>query len=169
MDKLIFDRFTIHSSIELLAQNLNQDYMGRHVIFVGVLKGCFMFLAHLLPYIKFTYTVEFLTAKSYVHNKQSDNLEIKQELNPKTIFANNVIIVDDIYDSGKTVDSIKEYLEAMMPRSIKSCVLVQRTGEKKADYAVLKLDSKEFIYGFGMDNLERSRGELNIYAITKKD
>ncbi|WP_461247132.1 phosphoribosyltransferase [Treponema sp. R6D11] len=156
----------IKKAIAKVAREISRDYAGQEVTFVCVLSGAFMFFAELLQRIKdVDANVVFVKVASYGVGKSAGKLEFGYETR-EVGARENVIIVDDIYDSGQTMHFLLEkYSHA---NSVKSCVLLEKkvphTYPLELDYRALECED-EFIVGFGLDYAEKFRNLPDIKVV----
>ncbi|MCK4606482.1 MAG: hypoxanthine phosphoribosyltransferase [candidate division Zixibacteria bacterium] len=158
--ELLFDQRRLATVIAELADRINADYADQTPVLLGVLKGCFVFMADLIRQIQLPVEVEFVSASSYRHGTtQESELAFNGPLSiPLT--GRHVLIVEAIVDTGRTVDTIRKRVDVLEPASVEVVTLI----DKPASHRV-KLDIKykgfsignEFVIGFGLDNTQRYR------------
>lgn len=154
-----------------LAEELNKYYGDREVIVIGILKGCFVFMADLVKRLTCDARVYFMEISSYkLGTVSSGKITIKKDLDVD-IEGKDVLIAEDIIDSGNTLSQLTELLKKRNPKSIKVCALLskpaRREVEFEADYTGFEIEDK-FIIGYGLDCGERFRqlpyiAEVEIY------
>ena len=143
-----------------MAAQISKDYSEQELTVIAVLHGSLMFVADLLRRIPLPLKLECLSVASY-HGKMqtSGEVSLKQIIVPDFV-DRDVLIVDDILDSGHTLATIREMLETAKPRSIRTCVLLskkkQRAREIDTDYVGFEIED-EFVVGYGLDFRERYR------------
>lgn len=158
----------IKDRIKELADEINRDYQNQEVILIGILNGAFMFCADLIRQLTVTNQLEFMLASSYGKKTiSSGNVNIGLDIkNPIT--GKNVLIVEDIVDTGLTVNCIIELLKERNPKSIKLVSLVHKPARSKypvhIDYLGFEIED-EFIVGYGLDfaGLYRGLPYIGIY------
>ena len=161
--KQLFEAKVINSMVEFISIKLNQDYNNKKPVIIGVLNGSFIFLADLVRKLEFDFQIDFCQIRSYKDNERGQIEFLKKW--DSNLFQRDIIIVDDIVDSAKTVEFLKEQLEKCGPASIKVCsLMVRKNSIDKIDYQGFVLDD-EFVYGYGLDNAQYKRGLSNIYKI----
>jgi len=159
-------KYVLYSEKELdrvvssLAQKINEDYKGTEPIFIGVLKGSFVFMADLIRKIELNCTVDFMAISSYGSGTSTTgSVMILKDLS-EHIEGKNVIIVEDILDSGLTLSYLINYLQVRKPNSIKICTLLDKpAGRKspiKSNYSGIVCPD-EFVVGYGLDFSEKYR------------
>jgi hypoxanthine phosphoribosyltransferase len=159
----------IASIVQHLADQISRDYRGRELVLVCILKGAFMFLSDLVRHLRIPVQVDFVRLASYgAGMKTSGNIEITKDIEIP-IEKKDVLIIEDIIDSGQTLQFLKNRLALQNPRSIKVCALldkkVRREVEMEADY--LGTDVEDiFIVGYGIDFNENYRHLPEIYYVT---
>lgn len=150
----------IKERIEALGAQITKDYAGREPVFVGVLKGCFIFMADLMRACDVQSTVDFMVVSSYGSGTTSTGaVKIVKDLS-ENIEGKDVIIVEDILDSGNTLHYLTGYLSARKPASIRIVTLLdkpdRRTADVKADYVGFTIPDA-FVVGYGLDYDQKYR------------
>lgn len=159
----------IQESIQRIARQINTDYNGETVIFIGVLNGAFMFASDLLKEIDLTCEVSFVKVHSYKGTSSSGNVH---ELIGLTTDVKNkhVVVVEDIVDSGLTLSKLYSMIEYHAPKSVEVATLLYKPdafqGKFPPKYVGFEIPNK-FIVGFGLDYLEEGRNTKDIYQITE--
>jgi hypoxanthine phosphoribosyltransferase len=143
-----------------LAAQINADFAGETVHIIGVLKGCFVFLADLVRHIELDVSVDFLGLSSYGDStKSSGVVRVTQDLS-EPIEGQNVLIVEDIVDSGLTMKYLLENLQTRHPKSLSVCTLLHKPeGQKNSvpiAYTGFTIPNK-FVIGYGLDYAELYR------------
>lgn len=162
MDLLsLYSKEQIQVEIKRLATEIQNDYNNmEEVVFIGLLNGCFIFLADLIRNIDLPVKVDFMSVSSYGNETTSSGKiniikDIKFDIKDK-----HIILVDDIIDTGLTLSYIKNYISKYNPASIKTCCLLNkeenRTSDIKLDYCGFICEDK-FVIGYGMDCAEKYR------------
>lgn len=170
--KIIFSAAQINEKIEELAHWVNENYKdSKDLVLVGLLKGSLPFLAALMKHINVDHEIDFIVASSYFgQTKSSGNIKIVMDLN-LDIKNKDVLIIEDIIDSGITLDKIYKNLSARNPKSLKLMTLLDKPYKRKVD---LKVDifgfcaPDEFLVGFGLDVNEKLRNLPYIGVFDKK-
>ena len=150
----------IRERVEALGRQISQDYEGREPLFVGVLKGCFIFMADLVRACDLKCTVDFMVVSSYGSGTVSTGaVEIIKDLS-QDISGRDIIIVEDILDSGNTLSYLKKIMTARGPASIRIVTLMdkpeRRTADVSADYVGFTIPDA-FVVGYGLDYDQRYR------------
>lgn len=152
-----------------VARQISNDYRDADLVLIGVLKGAFVFLADLMRQLKLErVSVDFIRVASYGdQNASSGSIGLLKDIETD-ITGKDVLIVEDILDSGLTVVFLKQHLAAMRPRSIKTCVLIdkieRRQADVKAEYVCHTLE-EGFLVGYGLDYAEAYRHLPGIYNV----
>lgn len=165
------DNLTIHKAINVIADAINSDFANQEVVFLGVLNGAFLFSAELLQKINIPNQVSFIKLSSYKGTgtagtvKEIMGLDIS--LKDKT-----VIILEDIVDTGLTLDYVYGVLEAQQPKEIQTATLFFKPdtfkGKNEPKYKGMKIPDL-FIVGFGLDYNGYGRNYSDIYVIDKNN
>ena len=170
-DRMLFSENEIKQIVKRIAGEIENDYGGGDILFVGVLKGSFIFLADLVRRINTRCSVDFISAGSYGQGTVSSGTVVLRKDIDTDIKGRNVIIVEDILDSGRTLGYIKDTLIKREPKTLKICVLLdkpaRRTIDISADYVGAEVPD-EFIVGYGLDYSEKYR-QLPYLAILSGD
>ena len=160
IDHVLLTEQQIQDKIAELAAEIARDYAGREVLLVGVLKGAYAFYADLARAIRIPMRVDFLIVASYgSQSKTSGKVKVVTELT-EDIKGKDVLLVEDIVDSGLTVEYLIKTLTKQKPRSIKICTLLskpaRRTIDVPLDYIGFKIPNK-YVVGYGLDYQQKYR------------
>ncbi len=166
--KLLFPRAEIDVQVQRLAAEISRDYHDRELLAVGVLKGSFLFLADLVRAVTSPLIVDFVRLASYGCDTRSSGIvEFRQDLEIP-LEGRDVLIIEDIIDSGCTLETLYHRLLLRRPRSLKICTLIDKRGTREvdiqADYVGLSMGDG-FIVGYGLDFDERYRNLPDIYLL----
>jgi len=166
--KILFSRDKIATEVKRLGQEISKDYGDQEIMLIGVLKGSFLFIADLIREIESPSVVDFVRLASYGSGTQTSGIiEFRKELE-MPIRDRDVIIIEDIIDSGYTLECLYNKLLLKKPRSLKICTLIdkraRREVEIEADYVGISMDDG-FIIGYGLDHDERYRNLPDIYVV----
>ena len=158
--KILIDEDELRAIVERLGEQITEDYKGKDVLLIGILKGSVIFMADLMRAIDLPCNIDFMAVSSYGSGTESSGrVKINKDLD-NDIQGKDIIIIEDILDSGKTLYYIRDILSARKPASIKICTLFdkpeRREADIKADY-VGSLVPNEFIVGYGLDYSEYYR------------
>lgn len=154
-----------------LGAQLSRDYEGKDPVFVGVLKGCFVFMADLMRSVDIQCTVDFMAVSSYGSGTTTTGaVKINKDLS-QDIAGRHVIIVEDILDSGVTLSYLTKYLSGRAPASIRIVTLLdkpaRRRADIRADYSGFEVPDA-FVVGYGLDYDEAYRN-LPFIGILKPE
>lgn len=160
----------IQTKIKQIARQMNKDYEGKIPVFIGILNGSFIFLADLIKRIKLECEVDFLKLSSYGNSKNSSGrIFLQKDLNCD-VKGKDVIIVEDIVDSGLSADFIKRHILAQKPASVRMVsLLLKETALKndvKIDYIGFNIPDI-FVIGYGLDYAQKARNLSDIYRLKK--
>jgi len=165
---LLFTKDEIEATVNRLAAEIRRDYLTKHPILIGILKGSFMFMADLIRLLDFPLEVEFIRLSSYGRGTESSGkIKIVQRLQSR-IKDRHVLVIDDIIDTGLTTRFLLDYLSQKKPTSLKLCVLNDKPSRRQVpviiDYLGFTVPNK-FIVGYGLDWDERFRHLPDIYVV----
>lgn len=154
--------------VSLLSMEIDRDFNGKEVLLIGILNGAFIFLSDLSRSLKIDHSIEFIKADSYRDNTTSSGVVT---INPSFCLdrANNqnIILVDCILDSGKTMKEAILFTKKLMPKSISFCVLLSKIEKSKLSlwidgYIGSFVDKSKFLIGYGLDLRRKKRGLRDI-------
>lgn len=157
---ILIEEVELKSIVERLGKQITEDFTGESLVLVGILKGSVIFMADLMRAIDLPCTVDFMAVSSYGNGTESTGrVKINKDLD-NGIEGKNVLIIEDILDSGKTLYYLREVLSARNPASIKICTLFDKPERREmdiyADYVGTSVPN-EFIVGYGLDYSEKYR------------
>lgn len=163
----------IKNRVSELGKQISADYAGEDIFVVGVLKGSFVFMSDLVRAIDGDVSIDFLVASSYGDSTEtSGSVQIKKDLD-RSPSGKNVLIVEDIIDSGVTLKYLKDYYFAGKgAKSVKICTLLDKPARRKTDvvpdYSGFTVDDR-FIIGYGLDYAEQFRQLPHITYLVPKE
>jgi len=160
----------IQNRIKELALQISQDYIGKVPIFIGVLNGAFIFLSDLIKNISIDCEIDFFKLSSYGDSKiSSGDVRLLKELNCD-VNGRDIIIVEDIVDSGLSIKYIEEIFDKHAPNSMRVCSLLMKPEslkfDVKIDYIGFNIPSK-FVIGYGLDYAQKFRNLRSIYSLSE--
>jgi len=166
--KILINRDEIAKAIDRLASQIKKDYQGKQPLLIGVLKGSFMFMADLIRQLDLPLELDFIGLSSYGAARESSG-KVRVVQGVKTpIKGRDVLVVEDIVDTGITTSFLLDYLRKRKPASLKLCALTDKLSRRRVpvsiDYLGLSLPNK-FVVGYGLDCDERFRNLPDIYAL----
>ena len=151
---ILFSEDQISSRIKELGEIINREYKGRNLYVLSLLRGSFVYAADLVRAIDLNVKVGFMTTSSYGHSETSSGtVKIVNDI-PDNIEGWDVLIVDDIVDTGITMDFVVKHVKNLKPASVKTCVLLdkpsRREVEIKPDYCCFEIEDV-FVVGYGLN------------------
>ncbi|MCL2390936.1 MAG: hypoxanthine phosphoribosyltransferase [Endomicrobia bacterium] len=151
--EVLFSKDTIDKRVSETAELILREYKGKKPLIIGVLKGSFIFCADLIRKLKFDCQVDFITLNSYSGASSGGKIKLISNLKER-VENRDVIIVEDIVDTGITLDFLLKQLHLQKPKSVKTCVLLDkkpaRIKEVPVEYVCFEV-GKEFVVGYGLD------------------
>ena len=171
LDRILFDEATIHRRLDELAAKISHDYRDRELTVIAILNGSVILMADLLRRIPLPLKLDCLSVASY-HGGAKPNRELVfRQIALPDVAGRHVLILDDILDSGVTLATVREKLETAGPKSVRICVLLEKTKNRlrhvDADYVGFEI-ADEFVVGYGLDYMERYRN-LPCIGVLRKD
>jgi len=178
--EVLFSREQIRDRVLEIGRQIDRDYAGEKIVLVGVLKGAAIFLADLARQVDLDSTFDFIGVSSY-GNRPSPASELKSGWDStgevkltkdvdQTIKDKNIVLVEDILDTGLTMTYLKKMLMARQPRSLKVAALLDKPSRRKlpleGDYVGFKIPD-EFVVGFGLDYAEKYRNLADICIVPR--
>ena len=169
--QILFSRQQIADKVAQLGAQIAQDYQDKNLLVVGLLKGSFVFVADLMRAIDQKIVIEFMTTSSYHDAEQSTGrVEIIQDFE-RDLSQYDVLIVDDIIDSGLTMKSVYELIRSRGPRSLKTCALLDKPSRRKVefecDYVGFTIEDL-FIVGYGLNYGDYYRNVDHIFIFMEE-
>ena len=160
LNGVMYSEEDIKAKVKEIAKQIEKDYAGEELLVVGILKGASVFCADLIREINLDVQMDFMVVSSYGSGTESSGtVKIIKDLDVD-IENKNVLIVEDIIDSGLTLSSLVKALNTRKPKSLKLCTLLdkpeRRTSDIKVDYIGYVIEDK-FIVGYGIDYNEKYR------------
>ena len=159
IERVLISQVEIEKNVQKIGAQISADYAGKEPIFVGVLKGCFIFIADLMRHVTVNCSMDFMAVSSYRGTTSTGAVKINKDLN-EDIEGRHLILVEDILDSGITLNYLKNYLAVRRPASIKIVTLMDKPARRKADiyadYSCFEVPDA-FVVGYGLDYNERYR------------
>ena len=167
---LLFSREELAAAVKRLAQELDQDYRHRCPVVVGILKGAFVFLTDLVQQMDTPLrSIEFLRLSSYgAGTVSSGRAKVVMGLSAQVIEGQEVILVEDIVDTGITTTAALRYLRRLRPASLKVCALLDKPARRRVAVAIDYLGftvPDRFLVGYGIDLDQRYRQLPEIYYL----
>jgi hypoxanthine phosphoribosyltransferase len=159
IESVLISKEEIERHVTEIGAQISRDYEGKDPIFVGVLKGCFIFMADLMRHVTVNCAMDFMAVSSYKGTTSTGAVKITKDLS-EIIEGRHVILVEDILDSGVTLNYLKNYLMVRRPASIAVVTLMDKPARRRADiyadYSCFEVPDA-FVVGYGLDYNERYR------------
>jgi hypoxanthine phosphoribosyltransferase len=170
--KVLFSRQQIETTVARLADEINRDYQDKRPLLVGVLKGSCILLSDLMRQLTIPVEIEFVALASYGQSTHSSGrVKVVKGLSEALVRHRDIIVVEDILDTGLSLTRLLHYLKKKKPASVKICILLdkpsRRKVEVKVDYAGLVVPDS-FIVGYGLDWNEQFRQLPDICILEDK-
>jgi hypoxanthine phosphoribosyltransferase len=167
--KVLIRRAAIQKRVREVAHQITEDFKGERVHLVGVLKGACIFLSDLVREINLETSIDFIAVSSYGKNKESSGqVRLLKDLD-SSIEGLNVIVVEDILDTGITLTYLLRVLEQRKPKSLRIAALLDKPSRRikqvKADYIGFQIPN-DFVVGYGLDYAERYRNLKDVCILT---
>ena len=157
--KVLINEAKLENRIKELAKQIEKDYKGKDLLFLGVLKGSAVFMVELAKKIKNNVEFEFIEINSYEGTNSTNNIKLNKDISGN-IEGRDIIIVEDIIDTGRTLNYLKNYLKDKNINSLKIATLLskpsRRVIELEVDYTGFKIDDV-FVVGYGLDYNQKYR------------
>ncbi len=158
--EILYSEVQLNERVEELAARISADYKDKDLLLIGVLKGANVFMCDLMRKISFPIQIDFIAASSYGHSTESSGVvKILKDLD-YSIEGKDVIIVEDIIDTGLTLHYLVDNFKSRKPNSLEICTLLDKPERRIANLEVKYIGYKipdEFIVGYGIDYAERYR------------
>ncbi len=165
--EIFIEASRIHQAVEKMANQMNEDLKGKDVIFLGILNGSFMFASDLYKLINLPSQISFLKVASYQGTSTSGNVKRLIGIN-EDLLGKTVVVLEDIVDSGVTMENITKQLVGYEPAEIKIATLLYKPEaiqtKLKLDYVGMEIPN-DFIIGYGLDYNGFGRNLADIYKI----
>lgn len=166
--ELLIPSSKIEERIQQLGKKISEDFKNEEIFAIGILKGSFMFFADLVRNIDTNVYIDFMQVSSYHTNMESSKevifvKDISIDINNK-----NVLIIDDIIDTGRTLKALTMALKQRNPKNLRTCVLLDKKERREvdfnADYVGFEIPDK-FVVGYGLDWAEEGRNFKDVYCV----
>lgn len=171
IERILFSETDLANAVTELGKRISEDYRGKDPLFIGILKGSVVFMADLMRAVDLNPEIDFITASSYGNRATSSGeVSIRDPFSEK-LSGRDLLLIEDIYDTGRTLDRLCETLSEKKPASIKICTLldkkVPKVFNRTADYKCFDIEN-EFVVGYGLDYAQRYR-TLPYIGVLKKE
>jgi len=170
-EKILISREAIEKRVREIADAVSRDYQGRELVVIGVLKGAFIFMADLVRALQVPCVVDFVRLASYGSGSQTTGKVVLTKDLETSIRDKDILIVEDIVDTGLTLSHLVNWLKERNPRSLRVCALLDKRARRKvpfeADYVGFAIEDR-FVVGYGLDFDERSRFLPDVCTLDNK-
>jgi hypoxanthine phosphoribosyltransferase len=168
--KVLLEKKEIAKAVARIASEINQDYHGKKLLLIGILKGSFIFMADLVRQLDMDIEIDFAQLASYYSaTESSGKVTLIQDIH-KPVRGKDILVIEDIVDTGITINFLLTHLKKKGPASLKLCALVDKPSQRQLavsiDYLGFTLPGK-FIVGYGIDFNEQFRGLPYICSMEK--
>lgn len=166
--EILITKEEIEKEVARLAQEISRDYQGKHPLLLGILKGSFIFMADLIRLLDIPAEVDFVSLSSYGSARvTSGEIKVVQGLRCP-VKGRDVLVIEDIVDTGLTVGYFLDYLKKRKPSSLKLCALFDKPSRRRVsvpiDYRGFTIPNR-FVVGYGLDYNERFRHLSDLYVV----
>ena len=169
--KLLISESEIKKRVKVLAKKINEDYKGKNPIFIGILNGCYVFMADLLREIELDVEVDFVKIRSYEGDSSTGTIKFRKDISAD-INGRDIIIVEDIIDSGFTINFLVNRLRNSGPKSVAVATALFKNEVAKLDFDVDYVGFEippEFVVGYGLDYNEKYRHLKDVMVMEPED
>ncbi|MCL6611831.1 MAG: hypoxanthine phosphoribosyltransferase [Peptococcaceae bacterium] len=168
VQEILISEDRIAAKVKELGERISEDYRGKDVLMVGILKGAVVFMADLIRHVNVPLAIDFMAVSSYGKSSESSGVvQILKDLD-QSIEGRHVIVVEDIVDSGLTLRYMLDNLSTRKPASLKICTLLDKPSRRKADvtpdYNGFVIPDR-FVVGYGLDYAENYRNLRDIAVL----
>ena len=169
--KLLISESEIKKRVKVVASKINEDYKGKNPIFIGILNGCYVFMADLLREIELDVEVDFVKIRSYEGDSSTGTIKFRKDISAD-INGRDIIIVEDIIDSGFTINFLVNRLRNSGPKSVAVATALFKNEVAKLDFDVDYVGFEippEFVVGYGLDFNEKYRHLKDVMVMEPED
>lgn len=169
--KLLVSEEDIKKRVKELAKQITKDYKDKSPIFIGILNGCYVFMADLLREIDLDVEVDFVKIRSYEADSSTGTIKFRKDISAD-INNRHIIIVEDIIDSGFTINFLVNRLKGSGPKSVAVASILFKKEVAKIDFEVDYVGFEippEFVVGYGLDYDEKYRNLKDVMVLEPKD
>lgn len=171
IERILFSKEELASAVAALGKKITEDYRGKDPLFIGILKGSVVFMADLMRAVDLNCEIDFIRASSYGDQAvSSGEVSIRDSFSEK-LTGRDLLLIEDIYDTGRTLNRLCEMLGREKPASVRICTLldkkVPKIFDRAADYKCFDIEN-EFVVGYGLDYAQRYR-TLPYIGVLKKE
>jgi hypoxanthine phosphoribosyltransferase len=169
--KLLVSDEDIKKRVKQLAEQITEDYKDKSPIFIGILNGCYVFMADLLREIDLDVEVDFVKIRSYEADSSTGTIKFRKDISAD-INNRHIVIVEDIIDSGFTINFLVNRLKGSGPKSVAVASILFKKEVAKIDFEVDYVGFEippEFVVGYGLDYDEKYRNLKDVMVLEPKD
>ncbi|MFL2998142.1 MAG: hypoxanthine phosphoribosyltransferase [Candidatus Neomarinimicrobiota bacterium] len=169
--KKILNKTLINQKVKNIGESISKKFIGKKPIFIGVLKGSFIFTADLLRSIKIDCEVEFIKVQSYKGTQSTGNVKIISDIKTN-LKGRHIIVVEDIIDSGKTIKFLISEFKKKSVKSISIATFLMKSNQQKFDFSIdyIGFEIKQgFVVGYGLDFNQKYRNLDSVYVLESKN
>ena len=170
--KILVSEEELDEIVSRLAVEINRDYKDKNLVVVCILKGSVVFTVDLIKKLDIPHELEFMRVSSYAGTTESSGkINLLLDFNRPDIADCDLLVVEDIVDSGNTLSYLVKYLEDKGAKSVKTCTLLDKPSRRKVDFDpdyTGKIIPDEFVFGYGLDLFEKYR-DLPCVAVVKPE
>lgn len=171
IEKILISEKEIEAIVTDIAKRISEDYKDKKLLLLCILKGSVVFMGDLMKHIAIPVQIDFMKVSSYGAGTTSGNLKIKLDLQRDDLDTTDILIIEDIIDSGKTLSALTKYLAERGAKSVRSCTLLDKPSRREVeftpDYTGREIPD-EFVIGYGLDYNEDYRA-LPFVGILKRE
>lgn len=172
LEEILIDQDKLQERVGELGEEISADYAGEDLLLICILRGGIMFLTDLMRKLTIPHSIDFMAVSSYGAGKRATSGSVRITLDlTSSIQDRNVLLVEDIVDSGNTIASVLELLQTRRPKSLRVCALLDKASRREAvvpiHYRGFRIPDK-FVFGYGLDLDEYYRG-LPFVGVVKAD
>jgi hypoxanthine phosphoribosyltransferase len=169
LQEILIDEETLQNRITALGAEISREYAGQDLLLICILRGGVLFLTDLMRRISIPHTIDFMAVSSYGTGARESTGHVRINFDLKTdIYNRNVLLVEDIIDSGYTLKTVLEILQTRHPKTLRICTLLDKAERRKVDiplhYSGFVIPDK-FVFGYGLDIDEHYRQLPFIAAV----
>ncbi len=160
----------IQTRVAELADKISRDYLGKEILTIGILKGSFMFFSDLVRAIRQPVTIDFIVASSYVKTTSTGEVKVHYDIK-EDVRGKDVLLIDDIIDTGISLNFLRERILAAGPESLKICTFLNKTARREVDVPLDYIGFEVpnvFVVGYGLDYEDQFRNLPYISIFKKK-
>lgn len=172
IDRVLVSAEEINGIVERIADEIDRDYEGKNLLLLGILKGSVVFMGDLMKKLRSPLEIDFMKVSSYgAGTVSSGRINIILDLHRSDLSEKDIVIVEDIIDSGRTLSYLVEYLTLNGARSVRTCTLLDKPSRRTVDFVpdyVGREIPDEFVVGYGLDYDEQFRA-LPYVGVLKRE